>query len=302
LPPAIEAFEIRQSPQTKKYLMEKTAAIETKVLCCISDERTFHSEAPAMFTEVMKQVGVKGAYVPLKVDPGNIGEAMRSLKILNFTGANILAPYKEDVIPHLDTLSEGAQIIGAVNTIVHKNKELKGYNTNAIGFMNALEEVDFDTTGKSALIFGTGGTSRAVGFMLKWLHAGSISIVGRDKEKTERTANHIGAKAVLLDSLPDQSIPADIIINATTISTIDQSPELAGHIKNLAAPGCEIVMDLNYGHNLKFNIWHNFAVSKDIRFYDGLPMLSHQVKSSFALWTGIDVEAQVFLKTLSSVL
>ena len=104
-------------------------------------------------------MGIKGAYVPFQVDPDDLGQALQSLRILNIAGANVTVPYKEVVVPHMDVLSEGANIIGAINTIVRNGNELKGYNTYAIGFMDALNDVGFDVEGKSALVFGTGGAA-----------------------------------------------------------------------------------------------------------------------------------------------
>ena len=67
----------------------------------------------------------------------------RALRVLHIAGANVTAPFKEAILPHLDALSEGARIIGAVNTIVRDNGRLKGYNTNAIGIMDALGSAAF---------------------------------------------------------------------------------------------------------------------------------------------------------------
>ena len=89
-----------------------------KIFCILSDDRAFFSKSPAMFTSVFKRVGIRGAYVPFRVAPEEIGRAMESLRVLNIDGANITAPYKESVFPHMDILSEGANIIGAVNTVV----------------------------------------------------------------------------------------------------------------------------------------------------------------------------------------
>jgi len=276
--------------------------MKTNIFCIISDDRAFRSEAPAMYSEIMKQSGVRGAYVPFMVKPNDIGAAITSLKVLNITGANILPPYKEKIIPFIDVLSEGAQIIGAVNTIVNNGKILKGFNTNAIGFMNFLEETGIDTAGKSIAIFGTGGTSRAVGFMLNWLNADSIIIVGRNMGKAEATANRINGKPILIDSLHKELISADILINATTISTIDESTEFAAIVSKLVLPNCEVIIDLNYDFKEKLNFWKKLAISRNIRFINGLPMLAHQSKVNYSLWTGIDVQAKCFLEVLKKVL
>ncbi len=152
-----------------------------KVFCILSDERVQGSKSPAMFSRVLRRIGMQGVYVPFKVDPKHVGQALQSLKILNIAGANVTVPYKEKVIPYLDVLSEGANIIGAVNTIVCNGDTLKGYNTNAIGFMDALNEAGFEVAGKSAVVFGTGGAAKAVVFMLNWLRAGRRHSSGRSQ-------------------------------------------------------------------------------------------------------------------------
>ena len=145
-----------------------------KVFCILGDKRTFRSKSPIMFNTVLKRIGMNGIYVPFSVEPEQIGKAVQSLKVLNIAGANVTVPYKESIIPHMDILSEGANIIGAINTIVFDGDTIKGYNTNAIGFMDALNEINFDVAGKSALVFGTGGAAKAVVFILNWLRATGV--------------------------------------------------------------------------------------------------------------------------------
>ncbi|QTA87328.1 shikimate dehydrogenase family protein [Desulfonema magnum] len=270
--------------------------IKTNVFCILGDERIFHSKSPDMFSAVMRQVGMKGGYVPFMVRPGMIGEAMRSLSVLNIAGANVTVPYKEAVIPHMDELSEGATIIGSVNTIVPSGGKLKGYNTNAIGFMDALGEAGFDVAGRSAIVFGTGGAARSVVFILNWLHAGSIFITGRSQDKTRSIVNRIGGEAHLLESLPKKSVPANILVNATSVSGYDEAPELADLIQKLELPVCELVVDLNYGRSENF--WQDMARKRGIRFMDGLSCLANQARRTLALWTGVDVKAENFLKAL----
>ena len=170
-----------------------------KIFCILSDERVYGSKSPAMFSKVLQRIGMQGVYVPFKIDPANVGQALHSLKVLNIAGANVTVPYKEKVIPYLDELSEGANIIGAINTIVCNRDTLKGYNTNAIGFMDALNDADFEVAGKSALVFGTGGAARAVVFMLNWLRAGTIRVAGRSPDKAAEIANRFEVKACSID-------------------------------------------------------------------------------------------------------
>ena len=267
-----------------------------KVYCILGDERSFRLKSPAMFSAILKRVGIKGTYVPFSVRPNDLGRAVQSLRVLNIAGANVTVPFKETIMTHLDSLSEGATIIGAVNTIVIKGDTLKGYNTNAIGFMDALEDEGFDVTGKTALVFGTGGASRAVVFILNWLRANRIIIAGRNLEKSRQIASRVEGEVRSLESLLDQTVPVDIVVNATSVSNRDESPELAALVNSLSIPGCQLVLDLNYG--LHQNMWRDFACQKGVPFTDGLKTLAYQAKRTFALWTGIQVEAEEFLKAL----
>jgi len=250
-----------------------------------------------MFSAALQSAGIKGAYVPLMVAPENIGDAVRSIRTLNIAGANVTVPYKEKVIPYLDEFSEGARIVGSINTIVRDGDMLKGYNTNAIGFMDTLGQAGFDPAGKSAIVFGSGGVARAVVFMLNWLRSASVLITGRNEERVGHIANCIGGEPKPLDSLADGPVSANIVINATSVSSDDEAPDLAELVKNLELRDCELLIDLNYGRAQSF--WQDMAISGDIPFIDGYPSLVNQARRTFSLWTGADVRAEVFLKAIS---
>jgi len=251
-----------------------------------------------MFSAILNRVGIKGTYVPFMVEPDQLGHAVQSLKVLNIAGANVTVPYKEKVMPHLDAVSEGATIIGAVNTIVRNGSRLKGYNTNAIGFMDALNQAGFDVSGKSALVFGAGGAAKAVVFILNWLRAESILVAGRNEEKVEGIVNHIGGEGKSLESLWDEHISANIVVNATSASSPDESPDLAALAAQLELSDCELMFDLNYGR--RENFWQDMARSRGIQFMDGLPALAYQARRTFSLWTGLQVPPEEFLRALES--
>ena len=269
-----------------------------KVYCILSDERAFQLKSPAIFSNVLKRQGIRGTYVPFMVKPKDLGQAIQSLRILHIAGANVTVPYKEAVIPFLDVLSEGANIIGAVNTIVRDGENLKGYNTNAIGIMDALSEADFDVEGKSALVFGTGGAARAVVFILNWLRAASIVVVGRNREKASELVHTFSGDILPPEELPERPLSVDIVVNATAVSSVEESPELAALAIQLECPACQLVLDLNYGR--QDNFWGEMAQSQGIRFMDGLPALAYQARRTFALWTGLQVPPEEFIKALNS--
>ncbi len=268
-----------------------------KVYCIISDERAVQLKSPIIFSRVLKRQGIKGTYVPFVVKPRHLGEAINAIRILNLAGASITVPYKEAVLPMMDVLSEGANIIGAVNTIVRDGDRLKGYNTNAIGIMEALGEAEFEVDGKSALVLGTGGAARAVVFILNWLRASVIYVAGRRLEKTRSLTEALGGEPLELGSLPDRPLPVDLLVNATAVSSRDESPEMADVVERLEVPGCQLVFDLNYGRAK--NLWEEKANAGGIRFLDGLPALAHQARRAFALWTGMQVPPEEFIKALN---
>jgi shikimate dehydrogenase len=267
-----------------------------KVFCILGDKRTFRSKSPIMFNTVLKRIGMNGIYVPFSVEPGQIGKAVQSLKVLNIAGANVTVPYKESIIPHMDILSEGANIIGAINTIVFDGDKIKGYNTNAIGFMDALNKINFDVAGKSALVFGTGGAAKAVVFILNWLRATPTFIAGRNEEKVRQMVNRFSVEPKTLETLADQPIPANIIVNATTVSSPDESQKLASLINRIEVPGCEIVIDLNYDRPRNF--WQDMAEDRGIQFMDGFSILAYQAMRTLALWTKVKVGPEEFINAL----
>jgi len=254
------------------------------------------SKSPTIFSAVLKRLGIKGAYVPFKVSPEDIGSALQSLKVLNIAGANITIPYKEKVIPHLDILSEGANIIGAINTIVRNGHILKGYNTNAIGFMDALNNAGYDVEGKSALVFGTGGAAKAIVFILNWLRTTSIFVSGRNEFKTHQIADRLGGEAIPIQDIEDRTPAVNIVVNATSVSSTDEAPEMLLLLQKLKIPDCELVVDLNYDRSNNF--WQEFAQTNGARFMDGLSTLAYQCRRTLQLWTGIQVPPEEFIKSL----
>lgn len=270
-----------------------------RVYCILGDQRAYQAKSPALFSAVLQRMGLRATYVPFKVAPEDLGRAVDSLRALNIAGANVTAPYKEAVIPHLDRLSEGAAVIRAVNTIVRVGKDLKGYNTNAIGIMEALTASGFDPQGKAALVFGSGGAARAVVFILNWLRAGKIYVAARDPDAAHRLAARFGGRALRFEDLGLAPLPVNIVINASAVSSPDEAPEMAARIATLALCACERVFDLNFG--LRQNFWQTLALAHGVPFMDGLTALAFQARRTVYLWTGLQPPASEFLNALKAV-
>lgn len=149
------------------------------------------------------------------------------MKAREFSAINVTIPYKEKVMPYLDFISEQAQMIGAVNTIVNKNGKLFGYNTDFFGMTALIEKVGLDIRGKKVLILGTGGTSKTACAVCKSLGAQAIYTVSRS-EKNE---------AITYSQAYEKHSDADVIINTTPLGmypNIDGMPINISEFSNLS--------------------------------------------------------------------
>ena len=135
----------------------------------------------------------------------NENELEDFIKGKNFSAINVTIPYKQTVIPYLDSLSDVAKHIGAVNTIVNRNGKLYGYNTDYYGMKALIERIGIDLKNKKVLILGTGGTSKTARVLSEDMGASEIITVSRTKSE-----NHI-----TYDEAINEHSDAEIIINTT---------------------------------------------------------------------------------------
>ena len=137
-----------------------------------------------------------------------------------FNAINVTIPYKQTVIPYLDSLSDVAKRIGAVNTIVNRNGRLYGYNTDYYGMKALIEKIGIDLNGKKVLILGTGGTSKTARILTEDMGASEIITVSRSKSENyityEEAVNEHSDVNVIINTTPSgmypdcEGIPIDI--------------------------------------------------------------------------------------------
>lgn len=128
-----------------------------------------------------------------------------------FAAINVTIPYKQTVIPYLDWVSPIASRIGAVNTIVNKEGQLYGYNTDYYGMKALIERIGIDVSGKKVLVLGTGGTSKTARVVAKDLGASKVLTVSRRKTEEyityeEAVLNHADAE-VIINTTPSGMYP-----------------------------------------------------------------------------------------------
>jgi len=246
------------------------------------------SLSPEMHNYAAQHHGLDFTYHRLEVHPDELQRITEVIHHPNFMGANVTVPHKIDVADILDDLSDEAAIIGAVNTIVKEGNRRIGYNTDAMGFLRPLEQYKDRLRGQNAMIFGTGGATRAIVYALNQIGMENIWLVARQPESI-RVADFFASKNIRTVSYKRWTTEADqveLIINATPIGMIpdvDQSP-IEEHEKD-ALIG-KIVYDIVYKPiDTKLLQYGRQVMAETI---DGVGMLVNQGAEAFRLWTGLE--------------
>lgn len=251
-----------------------------------------HSLSPTMHNAAFAALGLNWVYLPLSVPPGRVEAALRGLLALGFRGANVTVPHKEAVMPHLGCITEVAQAIGAVNTlVVGEDGRLTGDNTDGAGFLAALREAGFEPQGCRALVLGAGGAARAVVYALATAGA-QVTVLNRTSSRAEALIQHL-APAVPPSSLSSQLLHreilaeeathADLLVNATPVGMWPHG-EGSPWPDDLPLPSHLTVFDLVY-NPLETQLLRQ-ARRVGARTIGGLGMLVHQGALAFELWTG----------------
>ena len=261
-------------------------------LCGLIGDPVEHTMSPAMHNAAFRELGIDFLYVPFRVKKEELGKAIEGMRALNIKGLNVTIPHKVAVVQFLDELDPLAEKIDAVNTIVNDNGRLKGYNTDASGFLQALLERGIEPEGKNVVMLGAGGASRAVSFILADRGA-HLAILNRREELSwaEDLAGRISqifgkeVKALELDreNVVKALGKADILVNATSVGmspNADQTPVAFDRLKSGL-----VVFDIVY-NPIKTRLLREaeIAGSKTI---GGLDMLVWQGALAFEKWTGV---------------
>jgi shikimate dehydrogenase len=267
-----------------------------------------HSLSPIMHNAAFAELELNWAYVPLPVRPEDVRQALKGLAALNFVGVNVTVPHKQAVIPYLDELSEAVRLTGAVNTIHIRDGEFFGYNTDAIGFLNSLEEANCPPQGKRVAVLGAGGAARAVVYALARSGADSVVVLNRTAERAaflvDDLADAFPDSALTFEAFTRQALAAldsnvDLVVNTTSVGMyprVGASPWPA----DVPIPPEVTFCDLVY--NPLETVFLARARAAGAATIDGVGMLVHQGAFAFEKWTGhpapIEVMRQVCLNEL----
>ncbi len=226
-----------------------------------------HSFSAPYFNEKFARERIDAVYEAYPIQ--HVEEFVGLCQMYDFIGLNVTYPYKESIIPYLDALDETAAAIGAVNVIRFVNGKKIGYNTDVIGFMEALKPL-LQPHHKTALILGTGGAAKAITYALQQLEIG-YTFVSRD-----------AAKGIIYDHLTQDIILSHpLIINCTPLGMYpDTDTYPAIPYEYLTAK--HLLYDVVY--NPEKTIFLEKGEAQGASVQNGLSMLYGQAEAAWAIW------------------
>ena len=249
-----------------------------------------HSISPFIHNSAFEATNTNGVYLAWEVDATELAETVANIRRYQMYGINLSMPYKEQVIPYLDQLSEEACLIGAVNTVVNREGTLIGYNTDGKGFFKSLPS--FKISRKRLVLLGAGGAAKAILAQAILDGVSQISVFVRSSsiEKTrpylEKIQNATGFRVDLfaledVQDLQDSITQADLLVNATSVGMDGSSQPIP---TSIVLPEKLMVADVIYQpFETPFLKWARNQGNQSI---NGLGMLFYQAAEAFELWTG----------------
>ncbi|MEO8971757.1 MAG: shikimate dehydrogenase [Ktedonobacteraceae bacterium] len=303
----------------------KTVSIATQSVGLIGDP-VAHSYSPRLQQAAFDALGIPARYELWQTSADALATRIASLLLPQFLGANVTIPHKQAVLPLLDIVDPLASRIGAVNTVVHRDEYLYGYNTDAPGLLNALADYDIGTRdehgrvslkGYTVVLLGAGGAARSAAFAVASASVTRLMIVNRNLERAQQLATDVGtqfmvsifneAETTQVFCLNDTEFliphPRSIIINATSVGmhsigkderTENESP-LPSEILARFTPDT-FIFDMVYNPVQTRLLIQARALG--LRAVNGLPMLLHQGALAFTLWTGQPAPLAIMRSTI----
>ena len=228
--------------------MDKNTTDTPPYLAGVIGHPISHSKSPKLHNYWLSKYNINGFYIPFSVTTDKLQASIKSLIGLGFNGVNVTIPHKTNVLSFADSITDRAALIGAANTLYFsKNGKVHADNTDGYGFIqNIIDEIpDYDFYDKTALIYGAGGSARAIASALISNGVKEVGITNRTRSKAQIISEDLGAKVVVVDwrAAPETIGKADLIINATSMGMIGQ-PEFSQPISR--AKKTALVIDIVY--------------------------------------------------------
>ena len=234
-----------------------------------------HSLSPELHNYWIKTNKIKAIYEKMKITNDQIKDLILEIKGGKINGLNITVPFKQEVIPHLDHLSEEAHKTQSVNTVLLKDDKVIGHNTDIEGFEYSIKSNKIDLKNKNIFIMGAGGVVPSIIYALTKMQVSNITISNRTKSKAENLKK-LFEKLKVIDwgEVPE----FDMIINATSIGLNNQEKI------NLDLPKVENKFFYDVIYNPKETNFLKFGKQNGNKVFNGKMMFIYQAFFAFKLW------------------
>lgn len=258
-----------------------------------------HSEV--MHSAAFAAHGIDATFELRPLDPDRVGTFFDEVRGPEWLGFGVTAPYKQVAMAHLDEVEEGAAAIGAVNNGVRRDDgSLVGFNTDASGFMAAVESMGVSVSGREAVVVGAGGAARAVVWALLDAGVESVFVANRTPERARELAESLSQYGIVVPGalegadLTSALESAAIAVNATTVGMT--TDVMAFDVGGL--PEGALVFDLVYVPPDTPLV--RAAKARGLEVCNGMEMLVRQGEVAFERWTGVGATADVMRDALET--
>jgi shikimate dehydrogenase len=229
-----------------------------------------HSFSPAFFADFFQKQGIDAHYTAYELQ--EISDFPRLMKDSIFGGLNVTIPYKTSIIPYLDELDPLAAEIQAVNVIAFENGKTKGYNTDVYGFQQSIKPF-LTFHHERALIFGTGGASKAVAYVFKSLGIDMIFV----SQSESSLSNHF----TYADVNEHMLAACKVIVNCTPLGMF---PDVDSALELPYASLSEEHLLIDLVYNPEETLFMKQGRDHGATAMNGLSMLQHQALKSWEIW------------------
>jgi shikimate dehydrogenase len=263
---------------------------------CILGQPVRYSLSPRLHNAAFAAVGLDASYEAREVAPEELGQAIEAMRMRGFLGANVTAPHKAAACQLMDEVSAEARALGVINTIVPRDGQLLGDNTDAAGLAAWLRREGIDARGAEAVVLGAGGAARATVMALGQLGARSARVLNRTPERAEMLVYdlqpHVGDLRLSWGALEEAATPrvepARLVVNATSLGHHGSAPSVDASWYSPESVAIELV------YNPPETAFLTAARAAGARAENGLGMLVHQAALAFERWTGERAPLEVY--------
>jgi 3-dehydroquinate dehydratase/shikimate dehydrogenase len=259
-----------------------------------------HSLSPQIHNAAFGEAGIDAVYTPFRVPFDTLGQFIEDVPRLGIHGLSVTIPHKEAIAKFLTKVDPAVKGIGAVNTVLFKDAEVLGYNTDYKAAMDCLEHAmggavtpgaPSPLKNKKVLVLGAGGVARAVMYGLQRRGA-KTTIASRTRSRAQFLAELFGGRCVEWTTRHISDV--EVLVNCTPVGmhpNVDETPISKSHLK----PGM-IVFDTVY--NPESTLLLKEARSQGCRIVTGVEMFIRQAALQFLLFTGKEAPEALMRETL----